>query len=391
MKRIFRKARDWSATLLFIAYLPLLLLLLIPLSRLRKAVIRRPSVIWGPTPVFNAYYSALSARKYGYYCDLLTYCPDRISRDNELEIFRYNFSRRLPPAFAFFLGPFLALPLVLLKYDILHFWYHGNYLSHLPLIRWLEYPLWKLAGKKLIFLPFGSDVRTERETRELGKYNVYRDISHDEVVEAYGSDAAIKKRVAWAIKWADKALTFGDQIHYTPAAEIFHYFAVDTDNIKPVYETGNQKTLIVHAPNHRHLKGTKYLIAAMEKIKKEGLPAELLLVENKTRREAIEIYKRADIIVNELICGWHGFFTVEALALGKPVISYIKEEYLPPHDFCPIVNANLDNIYEQLVRLIKDKPLRLKIGKESRRYVEEIYSLEKTGQRLDNLYKSLYL
>lgn len=390
MKWIFRKARDWSAVLLFIAYLPPLLLL-IPLSWLRKAVIRRPSIIWGPAPVFNAYYSVLAARKYGYQCDFLTYQPDRISKENEREIFRYNFSRWLPPAISPYFGPFLAFPLVFLKYDILHLWYHGNYLSHLPLIRWLEYPLWKLAGKKLIFLPFGSDVRTEKETRQLGKYHIYRDIGHDEVVKAYGSDAAIKKRVGWAIRWADKALTFGDQIHYTPNAEVFHYFAVDTDNIKPVYETGNQKTLIVHAPNHRHLKGTKYLIAATEKIKKEGLPAELLLVENKTHQEAIEIYKRADIIVNELICGWHGFFTVEALALGKPVISLIKNEYLPRHDFCPIVNTNPGNIYENLVHLINNKDLRLKIGRESRRYAEELYSLEKTGQRLDNLYKSLYL
>ena len=39
-------------------------------------------------------------------------------------------------------------------------------------------------------------------------------------------------------------------------------------------------------------------------------------------------YRDADIVVDQLLAGWYGGFAVEAMALGKPVIAYLRESDL---------------------------------------------------------------
>lgn len=72
-------------------------------------------------------------------------------------------------------------------------------------------------------------------------------------------------------------------------------------------------------------------------------------------------------------------------------MSYLrKKEYLPDWIECPIVNTSPDNLYENLIILVKDKNLRQELGRKSRKYVEEVYSLEKVGARFDKIYKTLW-
>ena len=51
------------------------------------------------------------------------------------------------------------------------------------------------------------------------------------------------------------------------------------------------------------------------------LPVELDIVEGVPHDEARERYARADIVVDQLNAGWHGVFALEAMALGKPVVT----------------------------------------------------------------------
>ena len=84
-------------------------------------------------------------------------------------------------------------------------------------------------------------------------------------------------------------------------------------------------------------------------------------------------------------------FAVEAMALGKPVLCYIrKKEYLPDWADCPIVNTPPEKIYENLLMLIKNRELRIEIGKKGRQYVEKVFSLQSVGERLDKIYKDIF-
>ena len=146
----------------------------------------------------------------------------------------------------------------------------------------------------------------------------------------------------------------GDMIEYTPGSknDLF-YWPIDLKDWQPIYETNNDKVLILHAPNHPHYKGTRFLLPIIDRLKKEGYPIEFKLIRGMNNKDARKYYEKADIIAEQFIVGWHGFFAIEAMALGKPVLCYIrKQEYLPNWSHCPIVNTNPDDLYDNLVKLI---------------------------------------
>ena len=58
----------------------------------------------------------------------------------------------------------------------------------------------------------------------------------------------------------------------------------------------------------------------------EGLDADLELVEGLHHDEAFERYRAADIVVDQLNAGWYGLFAIEAMALGKPVVTFLHDE-----------------------------------------------------------------
>jgi len=86
---------------------------------------------------------------------------------------------------------------------------------------------------------------------------------------------------------------------------------------------------------------------------------------------------------------------VEMMALGKPVVCYIREEdlkFIPGQmkDDLPIVNANTDTIYEVLSRLVEQQDQLHLIGERSRAYVERWHDPMKIALRTKEVYESIY-
>src|ERR1044071_641595 len=96
---------------------------------------------------------------------------------------------------------------------------------------------------------------------------------------------------------------------------------LDLRPFTPVPPSDSPRPLVVHAPSNREKKGTQYVIDACS-----ALPVELDIVEGVPHDEARARYARADIVVDQLNAGWHGVFAIEAMALGKPVVTYLKPD-----------------------------------------------------------------
>ena len=43
--------------------------------------------------------------------------------------------------------------------------------------------------------------------------------------------------------------------------------------------------------------------------------------------DAVRAYAQADILVDQLLVGWYGGIAVEFMALGKPVVCFVAEEW----------------------------------------------------------------
>lgn len=153
--------------------------------------------------------------------------------------------------------------------------------------------------------------------------------------------------------------------------------------ITPQYETDNERLRIVHAPTDRRFKGTERILESLENLKEDH---ELVLVEGKTPKEAMEIYRSADIIIDQISGGSYGVFGIEAMALGKPVIAYISEQTRQRHPLLPIVSADFDSLSEVVRILLSDRQKRLYLGKCGRKYVERYHDNIRVTALLSELY-----
>lgn len=181
--------------------------------------------------------------------------------------------------------------------------------------------------------------------------------------------------------------------YFSAKAEFLPYASFDiwkTDI--QIVDTNNEKIIIGHAPTHREVKGTKYIIEAVNRLIAEGYKVELRLIENICREKAIEEYKKFDLAIDQIILGWYGGFALELMAMSKPVICYINQNDLKhiPEDMkseLPIINADVNNLYDVLKKYISTEKYKLKeIGLKSREYVENWHDPDKIAKKMKHYY-----
>ncbi len=147
------------------------------------------------------------------------------------------------------------------------------------------------------------------------------------------------------------------------------------------------RPLIVHAPSAPGAKGTKFILAAVEKLRAE-CDFDFELIHGMTPLEAREWMSLCDIFVDQLIVGEYGVASVEAMALGKPVICFIKPSlrpYYPAH--FPVISADPDTVGDVLRDLMHDGPRRHATGEASRAWAEERHDARKVVAKLAEYYQ----
>lgn len=149
--------------------------------------------------------------------------------------------------------------------------------------------------------------------------------------------------------------------------------------------------LVIHAPQHRHIKGTDALLAAADHLRARGFTFELQLVERTPRHEAQALYAAADIIADQFCMGAFGMFALEGLALGKPVVTYLDQEHLGDPAFnLPLVNAHPGNLALVLAALIAVPDLRSRLGRAGRESVAAFQSPAVIGEVWDRIYQNVW-
>jgi glycosyltransferase involved in cell wall biosynthesis len=240
------------------------------------------------------------------------------------------------------------------KTDIFHF-YFG--LTLLP--KSVQFPLLRALGKRSVMHFLGSDIRG-RSPGEL----------------------------AWARHAGARVVGSYDAIRWVPDAHVIPP-GIDVRAIEPAPSTDRERPVVLHAPSSRARKGTEHVVAACKE-----LDVELEIVEGLDHREAFERYRNADVIVDQLNAGWYGVFAIEAMALGKPVVTFLHDEAVRKTEEAfgvdvPIVNATADTLAGALRPLVESAEERRRVGRASRAYVEEVHDLERMTDRLLALYAEL--
>lgn len=356
-------------------------------SYIRRKLHIKPRIIWGPTPIINIATNAAADRLTGYRSDTLVYETYYITGE-----FTYSMEAHMQKKFGPYVIPLAVFLWSCLRYDIFQFFFDGGFLGRTP-FRQYELPYLKWIGKKIVVSTYGADVRVESITEALGKYHgcMYCKVRGKGCI---CDPERAERNIQHISKYAHALLSMGDMNEYVPGSrkDIF-FWAIDTSQIPFVGQPDtDDPILVLHAPNHPDYKGTCHLEEAIEALRREGLNVELLLVQKVPNKEALDIYKKAHIVAEQFLIGWYGYFAVEAMALGKPVITYIRkpQEYLPKGIQCPVINADPDSLKDALRTLIKDPALRQTLGEQGRRYVEEVHSFQTIGHQMHSLYQELW-
>ncbi|MDA8109530.1 MAG: glycosyltransferase family 1 protein [Betaproteobacteria bacterium] len=255
--------------------------------------------------------------------------------------------------------------------------------------------LWllKRAGKAIFVTYQGDDARQGDYCRAHFPIHFANEVGAD--YYPVGSDEAKRRRIAVFDRFADGIYALNpDLLHVLPRrAQFLPYSNINPDDWRPVPPTGSSRKTVVHAPTHREVKGTRYVVEAMARLRAEGFAADLVLVEKQPHREARAAYGRADIVVDQLLAGWYGGLAVEALALGKPVVAYIRSEdlhFVPDRmrEELPVVRAEPGTIYEVLRTLLSRPAAELSaLGARGRSYVERWHHPRAIAQRLKSDYE----
>lgn len=268
-----------------------------------------------------------------------------------------------------------------LDYDVLHYYFGrtlftwGDYADS-PFL-YLDLKLAKAAGRTVFFTLQGCDARLASESAKRNDFTPCRkDRCHFFETCVNELDKNRRAFIREILPLADRVFYLNPELgHYVPNAQFLPYSNVEISELEVLPPSTSGRVRIVHAPSDGAIKGTPAILAALESLRYK-YDFELTLVENMPHEEAMKMYRRADLVIDQVLLGWYGGFAVEAMSMGKPVLCYLRPDDFEhvPRDMIsdlPVRNIRPDRIAEDVADALDRRAEWPEWSVRSRRYVEK--------------------
>jgi hypothetical protein len=266
------------------------------------------------------------------------------------------------------------------------------YRTYLYVLEAFELRLFKMFKIKMFIHYQGDDARQGRVLRDL-EFSLLNGVSKNYYSDK--SDRFKASQIKRISSFVEKTFYVNpDLSKVLPLDSVFiPYSHIDYRITGFIQKNSNGKKIkIVHAPSNRAAKGTSHILETLQKIHSINPEVTLELVENLPHIEAVAKYREADLIIDQLFAGWYGGLAVEALAIGVPVMCYLREE-----DFgcvnpkmieeLPIINVNRNNLEQKILDFLKLPETEiLALRKANRRFVENWHDVEEIAEQMLNHY-----
>ena len=367
--------------------------------RRRKARTARgelPRLVWGPYPNYCTVEIAKALKPYGYVCDSIAYY--NFSRIWKANSFNYCLTDETAK-FSYPVGELLKLIYyhyklflrVIYNYDIVHGYFYAGFLRE-TIFEKFEAQLLHRAGCKQINTTIGGDVAvmTDIDSHVIrqGMNDMYPLLTKNKAQDE------IKRWIRYWTEHSDYIICQSSyMIDALPRWDVLvtQYFPIDTDYWQGTgygdADGRNAPVRIGHSPNHRPLKGSNFLIRAVNELRREGLKIELVMLENHQNSVVRDILREVDIIVADVMLQGYAVMGVEGCSLGKPVVQDVSD----PHynrvfklytglDEAPFVSVPLEQLKDKLRELVSNPQQRREIGLKSRAYSLKYHSHEANGK-----------
>ena len=266
----------------------------------------------------------------------------------------------------------------MIEFDVFHFWFNTTFT-----LDYSDLPMLKNLGAPVFMQHAGSDVRTLDKAKAMNKWAVVKPIPeaaiHQQlsVVSRYIRTAIIgEERLYEYVK------DYYDKVHMVPITIDLEQFPLPTEHEQ------NERPLVVHAPTSPEYKGTKYVMKAVEAMKAKGYDFDFQLVQGMAHADAVDVYRRADIILDQFLGGGVGSLATEGMALGKTVLCWVCDrarEGYPEEP--PVLSANPDTLEDQLEKALNEPGLRKEMGPRARSYVERYHDVKVIAPTMLKIYR----
>ena len=167
------------------------------------------------------------------------------------------------------------------------------------------------------------------------------------------------------------------------------FLPFDTSMVPPANPTG-EKVKICHAPRLRSVKGTDKIVAAVENLSKR-LPVELILMENMSNAEVLELKSQCHIAVDQIASGdmGYGVNSLESLSMGVCTVTNLSEAYqnfIPDHPFALAEPHNLEKV---LAELVLDEQLRSRYASAGPAWIRKTHHWKSVAEHMHRRYAEL--
>lgn len=269
----------------------------------------------------------------------------------------YGLPNNLPPVRRALLETYYVW-FVAARYDVIH--YHFSAL--LTSTGW-EVPILKRLGKVIVFHYRGCDAR--QKSLNLAKNPELNCCMECDYPAGSCENGYQRWRLEFGRKYGDLMLvTTPDLLDFVPEGQHIPFIpplGVDLEAVTPV--TRDRGVFrVVTSSNHHGVDGTQYVRDAVARLQAEGESIELVEVVKVPYREALSIYKSADVYVGKLLMGYYNNANIECMLMGVPCMTYIRPQFLEPLGDCPIINTRPKEVYDNLKRYLGDREALRELG-----------------------------
>ncbi len=261
----------------------------------------------------------------------------------------------------------LLLPYVLARFDAFVLLSGSNFFY------FLELPLMRLCGKKVIHVYLGSDSRPAY----LNGYVTGPLASRRRVFASSALALVQKANVRFVETFATATLNTPPQalFHARPFVNLFRVgLPIEIPRDEPS-SAGKRPVTILHAPSKALPKRSAEIERLVEEARAEGFDVRFIRIENQPNHEVLRALRDCDLVIDEVYSDTPlSKFATEAAARGRPALvgGYYATEIekdlpadaIPPSFFCAP-----ETLKETLFAILREPESRARKGEAARAYV----------------------
>lgn len=267
--------------------------------------------------------------------------------------------------------------------DVIHLHFGTSWCEFLD-VAW-----WRVAGRPLVVMHYhGDDVRL----REIAlREHPARGRVFDETPNR--DERTTRRRLRWASRVCHAAIVGDLELasYVTPVFDAVYVVPVAVEFPLPrsaaaTASASGAVPVVLHAPSHNVVKGTKYVKAAFAAL--EGRLLTSRLVEGVPHEEVLAEIANADIVVDQLNSVTYGVFAIEAMWLGKPVlVEFDRARLAPQARDAPLVPTSPGTLESDLAALIGDPDRMRAVGAAGRPFVERVHATSVIVEDVEAVYR----